>query len=102
MRWKREICPPLPVFAVQAIAAIKAPDQCCAIEGEQECDEENEENHGVFFLACFFSMQFLHRGVSTSAWIAVFPPSVLPEKARRTSDLAHSLGVSLPTARRRV
>ena len=65
MRWKREQCPPLPVFAVHAIAAIKAPDQCCEIEGDQECDEENEYHHGLFFLSCFFSMQlyksvFLH------------------------------------------
>ena len=29
MRWKREMCPPLPVFAVHAIAALEAPDHCC-------------------------------------------------------------------------
>ena len=45
MRWKREIGPYLPVLAVHAIAAIKAPDQCCEIEGDQECDEEKEYHH---------------------------------------------------------
>jgi hypothetical protein len=63
MRWKREQCPPLPVFAVHAIAAIKAPDHCCEIEGNQECDEDDEYHHCVFFLSCFFSMQ-LYTSVS--------------------------------------
>ena len=50
MGWKRENCPPLPDFAVQAIAAIEAPAHCCEIEGQQECDEDDEYHHGLFFL----------------------------------------------------
>ena len=42
MGWKLENCPPLPVFAVQAIAALEAPAPCCKIEGEQEGDEDGE------------------------------------------------------------
>ena len=100
MRWKREQCPPLPVFAVHAIAAIKAPDHCCDIEGDQECDEDDEYHHGVFFLSCFFSMSIVQKRVSTYAWIAVFPTFVIPEKEGRSYDLEHSVGVSLHTERR--
>ena len=55
-----ENCPPLPVFAVQALAAIEAPAHCCEIEGEQEYDED-EYNHGLFFLSYFFCIQFYKR-----------------------------------------
>ena len=58
MRWKREIGPSLRVFAVHTIAAFKAPDQRCEIDGDQECDEDNEYHHGLFFLSCFSACSF--------------------------------------------
>jgi hypothetical protein len=51
VRWKIENCPPLPLWAVNTIAAIEAPVHCCETEYDQECDEEDEHNHGFFLLS---------------------------------------------------
>jgi hypothetical protein len=58
MQWKLENCPPLPLWAVHAIAAIGAPVHCYETECAQECDEDDEHNHDLIFLSCFFSIQF--------------------------------------------
>ena len=80
MRWKREICPPLPVFAVHAIAALEAPDHGCDIEGDQECDEENEYHHGLFFLSCFYSMQYYTGVFQHMLGYQSFLPLLYPKK----------------------
>jgi hypothetical protein len=54
----------------------------------------------VFFFLVLSAFSCTKMSASTYAWIPVFPTSVLPEKARRSYDLEHSVVVSLQTKRR--
>jgi hypothetical protein len=53
MRGERESGPPLPVYATDPLAVISTPECCYQTECNDECDEDDEQIHGVFLLSFY-------------------------------------------------